>query len=153
VRGAAIGGGAEWAMIADFRVAGTDLKFSLPEVKYGLAVDQGGSYLATSLIGPARAKWLMMSGDSIDAKTAYEWGLVDFLFEPAEVDSKAFEMAAKIAKHSGPAVTSAKELVDELWSDGVRAAIRRECTNQIMLNGTDEFLAMREARRAERKAR
>jgi len=150
MKGAAVGGGAEWGLIADLRVAATDLKFALPEVKYALAVDQGGSYLATSLIGPSRTKWLLMSGDFIDAKTAYEWGLVDFLVSPEELDAKAFEMAAKIAKNPHKAVVSAKELVDELWSDGVRAAIRRECNNQLMLYGTDDFNALREARRSQR---
>jgi hypothetical protein len=59
-------------------------------------------------------------------------------------------MAAKIAKNPYKAVIAAKELVDELWSEGVRAAIRRECTNQLMLYGTDDFNALREARRTQR---
>ncbi|MGE0387877.1 MAG: enoyl-CoA hydratase/isomerase family protein [Gammaproteobacteria bacterium] len=153
VRGAAIGGGAELAMIADFRIGSTDLKFSLPECKYGLAVDQGGSALAASLIGPARTKYLLMSGDSIDGKTAYEWGLIDFLLPPEEVDAKAFEIAARIAKNPGRAVLAGKELVDELWADGIRAAIRRELTQQLALFASEDFLELREKRRTQAAAK
>jgi enoyl-CoA hydratase/carnithine racemase len=147
IKGATFGGGAELAMVADVRISSTDLKFSLPEVKYALAVDQGGSALAATLIGPARTKWLLMSGDTIDAKTAYEWGLADFLASPEELDAKAFEMAAKIAKNPAQAVLAAKELVDELWADTVRAAMRRELTNQLALFASEDFNALREKRR------
>lgn len=153
VKGGTIGGGAEIAMIADMRIGDTSLKFSLPEVKFGLAVDQGGSALATSLIGPSRTKWLIMSGEMVDAKTAYEWGLIDFLVSPEELDEKAFEMAAKIAANPYRAVCSAKELVDELWSDGVRAAMRRELTNQLALYASEDFLELREKRRQQRGAK
>ncbi|TAK98425.1 MAG: enoyl-CoA hydratase/isomerase family protein [Rhodospirillaceae bacterium] len=148
VKGAAIGAGAEMAMVADFRISATDLKFALPEAKYGLSVDQGGSALAASLIGPARTKYLLMTGNMIDAKTAYDWGLVDFLVSPEELDAKAFEMAASIANQpSYRAVMAAKELVDELWSDAMRAAMRRELLSQVALLGSEEFVEMREKRR------
>jgi enoyl-CoA hydratase/carnithine racemase len=153
VRGSALGGGAELAMIADIRVGSTDLKFALPEVKYALAVDQGGSALAASLIGPSRTKWLTMSGESIDGKTAYEWGLIDFLVSPEELDARAFEMAAKIAANPRRAVLAAKGLVDELWSDSVRAAIRRELTNQLALFGSEDFIELREKRRQQLAAK
>ena len=148
VRGAAIGAGAEIAMVADFRVSSTDLKFALPEAKYGLSVDQGGSALAASLIGPARTKYLLMTGNAIDAKTAYDWGLVDFLVSPEELDAKAFEIAVSIAKQvSYRAVMAAKQLVDEMWSDAMRAGMRRELISQVALLGSEEFVEMREKRR------
>jgi enoyl-CoA hydratase/carnithine racemase len=140
-------------LIADFRVASTDLKFALPEVKYSLTVDQGGSLLASTLIGPARTKYLLMTGDTIDAATAYDWGLVDFLVDPQALDEKAFAMAAQIAKNSRQAVLAAKTLVDEDWSDKVRAAIRRENTAQLALFASEEFLELREKRRAARAAK
>jgi enoyl-CoA hydratase/carnithine racemase len=152
-KGATMGGGAELALIADFRVSSTDLKFSMPEVKYSLAVDQGGSLLASTLIGPARAKYLLMTGDTIDATTAYDWGLVDFLVSPEALEAKAFSMAAQIAKNARQAVLAAKALVDEDWSDKVRAAIRRENTAQLALFASEEFLELREKRRAARAAK
>jgi enoyl-CoA hydratase/carnithine racemase len=153
VKGATIGGGAEMALVADFRLSSTDLKFSLPEVKYGLAVDQGGSELAASLIGPARTKYLLMTGDMINAQTAYDWGLVDFLLSPEELDAKAFEIAARIANNANRAVLAAKALVDESWSDAVRAAMRREFTNQLALFASEEFVEMRQKRRQQLAAK
>lgn len=148
VRGGAIGAGAEIALVCDFRVAATDLKFAMPEAKYGLSVDQGGSALAASLIGPARTKYLLMTGARIDARTAYEWGLVDFLVEPDALDATALDMALAIARQpSYRAVLNAKELVDELWSHEVRAAMGRELTAQVALLSSAEFVAMREKRR------
>jgi enoyl-CoA hydratase len=153
MRGGAIGAGAEMALVADFRVASTDLKFSLPEVNLGLAVDQGGSALCSTLIGPARTKYLLMTGNKIDAQTAYEWGLVDFLVSPEELDAKAFEMALAIAKQpSYRAVMASKELVDELWSDTVRAAMRRELTSTVALLYSEEFAETKEKLAAQRAA-
>ncbi len=146
VKGVTYGGGAEYALVADFRVSSTDLRFALPEVKYGLAVDQGGSALAATLIGPSRTKLLLMTGNTINAKTAYEWGLVDILAEPEELDNTAFELAAKIAKNPSRAVLAAKNLVNELWSDEIQAAIRRELTQQLALFASEDFLKLREQR-------
>jgi enoyl-CoA hydratase/carnithine racemase len=147
VQGNALGGGAEFALVCDMRVAADDLKMSLPEVKFGLAVDQGGSAMAWSLIGPSRTKWMLMTGDPVDAKLALDWGLVDFVAPRAELDAKTMEIATKIAKNSYRAVLAAKELVDELWQDDIRAAIRREFTNQMALFGSEEFAELREKRR------
>lgn len=148
MKGGTIGGGAEFALCCDIRVTSSELKFSLPEVKYGLAVDQGGSAMAASLIGPSRTKWLLMTGDVINAQTALDWGLADFMVAPEELDAKVMEIAAKIAANPQRAVLAAKELVDDLWADDVRAAIRRELTVQLALFGSEEFAELR-ARRQE----
>jgi enoyl-CoA hydratase/carnithine racemase len=147
VQGNALGGGAEFALLCDIRVAADDLKLSLPEVKFALTVDGGGSALAWSLIGPSRAKWLLMTGDAVDAKTALDWGLVDFVVPRAELDAKAMAMATKIAANSPRAVLAAKELADELWSDTIRAATRRELNALLTMYDTEEFIALREKRR------
>jgi enoyl-CoA hydratase/carnithine racemase len=152
VKGGTVGGGAELALCCDIRVSSTELKFSLPEVKFGLAVDQGGSALAASLIGPSKTKWLLMTGDTIGAQTALDWGLVDFLAAPEELDARVMEIAAKIAANPHRAVLAAKELVDELWADGVRAAVRRELTTQLALFASEEFAELRAKRQVATKA-
>lgn len=149
MKGGTVGGGAELALGCDIRVTSSELKFSLPEVKFGLAVDQGGSALLASLIGPAKTKWLLMSGDTIGAQTAMDWGLADFMVAPEELDAKVMEMAVRIAQNPHRAVLVAKELVDELWADGVRAAIRRELVAQLALFGSEEFAELRAKRQAQ----
>jgi enoyl-CoA hydratase/carnithine racemase len=153
MKGGTIGGGAELALCCDIRMSSTELTFSLPEVKFGLAVDQGGSALAASLIGPSKTKWLLMTGDAIGAQTALDWGLVDFLVAPEELDAKVLESAAKIAANPRRAVLAAKELVDELWADGVRAAVRRELTTQLALFASEEFAELRAKRQAAMRAK
>jgi enoyl-CoA hydratase len=153
MKGGTLGGGAEMALCCDIRVTSTDLKFALPECKFGLAVDQGGSALVASLIGPSKTKWLLMTGDTIDARTALEWGLADFMVEPDALDAKAMEIATKIAANPSRAVLAAKGLVDDLWAAGVRAAIDRELTMQLALYGSEEFAELRAQRQAALKAK
>lgn len=153
MKGGTVGGGAEFALCCDIRVSSTGLKFALPEVKFGLAVDQGGSALAAALIGPSKTKWLLMTGDTIDAQTALDWGLADFLVPPEALDSKVMEIATKIAANPSRAVLAAKDLVDELWADGVRAAIRRELTTQLALFASEEFMELRAKRQAAMQAK
>ena len=153
VKGAALGGGAEVAMVADIRVGTPSVKFALPEIDFGLCVDQGGSALAMSLIGPSKTKYLMLTGDRVKADQALEWGMLDFLVEEEELDAKVMEIAQKIAAKSWTAVLAAKGLVNELWRDEMRAAMRRELTQQLALYGSEEFEQLREARRAARAAK
>lgn len=148
LRGAVIGAGCEFAMAADIRIAAADTALALPEINYGLAVDQGGSALATSLIGPSRAKWMLMTGEKVDAQTALQWGLVDFVVPVEVLESRVRELASKIAAKPPRALRAAKELVDELWVDGIKAAIRRELNQQLALFASPDFIAARERRRA-----
>lgn len=153
VKGAALGGGAEIALVADIRIGTPSAKFALPEIDFGLCVDQGGSALAMSLIGPSKTKYLLLTGDRVKADQALEWGLLDFLVEEEELDDKALEMAKKIAAKPYTAALAAKGLVNELWRDDMRAAMRRELTQQLALYGSEEFLQLRDQRRAEREAK
>jgi len=153
LKGACYGGGAEYALVCDVRIAAPTTRIALPEVNYGLAVDQGGSALAASLIGPSRTKWMLMTGEPVDAQTALAWGLVDFVVPFEELDDHVQTLARKIASKPQRAVRAAKGLVDELWADGVRAAIRRELQQQLALFASEDFEALRERRRVEKAAK
>jgi len=153
LKGACYGGGAEYALVADVRIAAPTTRIALPEVNYGLAVDQGGSALAASLIGPSRTKWMLMTGDAVDAQTALGWGLVDFVVPLEELDEHVQGLARKIASKPWRAVMAAKGLVDELWADGVRAAIRRELQQQLALFASEDFEALRDKRQADKAAK
>jgi len=150
LKGAVIGGGAEYALAADIRIAAPDTKIALPEVNYGLAVDQGGSALLESLIGPSRTKLMLLTGRRVDAETALKWGLVDQIVAAEQLDEEVASLASEIAAKPWRAVTAAKELVDELWAPKIRAAIQRELVYQLALFGSEDFQALREARRMAR---
>jgi enoyl-CoA hydratase len=147
LKGAVYGGGCEYALVADIRIAAPTTRLALPEVNYGLSVDQGGSALAASLIGPSRTKWMLLTGDPIDAQTALSWGMVDFIVPLEELDTHVEALARKIVAKPWRAVLAAKNLVDEIWADGVRQAIRREFTQQLALFGSEDFLELREQRK------
>ncbi len=153
LKGAVYGGGCEYALVCDIRIAAPTTRMAMPEVNYGLAVDQGGSALAASLIGPSRTKWMLMTGEPVDAETALAWGMVDFIVPLEELDDHVDALARKIAAKPRQAMMAAKNLVDELWSDGVRAAIRRELQQQLALFASEDFEALREKRRADKAVR
>lgn len=76
VEGVALGGGLELAVCCDFIIAGERARFGLPEIKLGAIPAAGGTLRVTRLIGPVRARQLILLGDPVDAATALNWGLI-----------------------------------------------------------------------------
>jgi enoyl-CoA hydratase/carnithine racemase len=150
VKGYAIGGGFEQALAADMRVGSTDARCCLAEVKYGILPDTGGTQILSTLIGPARTKYMVMTGDYVDGKTAYEWGIFDFLEEPDNVDAKALAIAKTIASRSPAAVEMAKQLVDQMYVGDIANGIRQELLAQSVLFQTNDYKEQRAALREKR---
>ena len=108
VNGFALGGGNELAMACDIRVASTNAKFGQPEVSLGITAGYGGTQRMPRLIGPGKSRYLHFTGEMIDAATALEWGLVDFVVEPEELMPTVLDIAGKIAKQYQFAVRQVK---------------------------------------------
>ena len=85
VNGFALGGGCELAMACHFRVASENAKFGQPEVNLGLLPGYGGTQRLTQLIGKGRAIELLISGGMIDAPTALQYGLVNYVVSQEEL--------------------------------------------------------------------
>jgi enoyl-CoA hydratase len=151
VKGAVIGGGCETAMAADIRVSSTDLKMALPEINYGILPDTGGTQTLNALIGASRTKYMVMTGARIDAKTALEWGAVDFVVEPEELDARALEIAKELAGKPPIALAMAKQLIDQLQGPAIRAGIFQELLAQSALFKTEDYVEARAAHREKRK--
>lgn len=99
VNGVAAGAGASIAFACDMRVTVKDAKFIQAFVKVGLIPDSGACWLLPRLIGWGRAMNLAMTGDAIDAETAYQWGLVNCVKEtPEEARAAALELANRFAQ-------------------------------------------------------
>jgi enoyl-CoA hydratase/carnithine racemase len=150
VKGHVLGGAFEIALSADIRVASTDTSFGFPEIAFGLIADTGGTQLLTPLIGPSKAKYLLMTGRRIDADTALRWGLVDFVVAPAELDATALALAHELAASPPQAVAMIKQLVDHAWAGSIRAGIAQELLGQVALFAGEEHRAAKAARLAER---
>jgi enoyl-CoA hydratase len=113
VNGYALGGGCEVALACDIRIASTKAKFGQPEVNLGVTPGFGATQRLPRLIGAGLAKELLLTGDTIDAKRAYQIGLVNHVVEPEELLDKAFEMAQRIASKGQLAVRMTKQAVNE----------------------------------------
>src|SRR6476469_3469797 len=89
VNGFALGGGCELAMSCHFRIASENAKFGQPEVNLGLIPGYGGTQRLVQLIGKGRALELLMAASMIDANTALQYGLVNYVVKQEELLTKA----------------------------------------------------------------
>lgn len=151
LKGAVIGGGCETALACDIRVSDTTLKMAMPEIHYGILPDTGGTQLMTALIGPSRTKYMVMTGERIDAQTALDWGAVDFVVAPEELDARALEIAKKIAAKPPIALAMAKTMIDQGSAGTVRNGIAQELLAQTALFKTEDYAEARAALREKRK--
>lgn len=100
LNGVAAGAGASLAFAADFRILSADAGFNLAFTGIGLSCDTGASWTLPRLVGPARAKELMLLGGTIDAARAEQLGLASSVVDAAEFDSTVAELAGRLA--AGP---------------------------------------------------
>ena len=113
VNGYALGGGCELALACDFRVAAENAKFGQPEILLGIIPGGGGTQRLARLVGPSRAKDLILSGRQVGAEEAERIGLADRVVPAAEVLDTAIEWAAELAKGAVVAQGLAKSAIDE----------------------------------------
>ena len=141
VNGFALGGGCELALACDFIYASENARFGLPEVSLGVLPGFGGTQRLTRLVGRARAKELIFTGDMIDAAKAKEIGLVLDVVPLANLLGHARATLERVGKKGPLAVRRAKEAIDrgadleladgltierQLFSDLFDSADRRE---------------------------
>ena len=108
VNGAAIGGGFEMALAADFIYAVRDARFALTETSLGIMPGVGGTQNLPRAIGVRRAKEMVMTGRACDGETALRWGLVNELFDDGEkLREGVVGVAERIASNAPLAVRQA----------------------------------------------
>jgi len=107
VDGFALGGGFELALMADCLVLGVTARLGLPETNLGLIPGAGGTQRLLALAGRARASRLILTGETIDADTAYDWGIAGWRTEGAALP-EAEALAAKLASRAPLALRAAK---------------------------------------------
>ncbi|HQS70924.1 MULTISPECIES: crotonase/enoyl-CoA hydratase family protein [unclassified Novosphingobium] len=113
INGPAIGAGLDLACMADIRVASEKALFAESFVKLGLVPGDGGAWLLPRVIGMARASLMTLTGDTIDAAKALEYGLVSEVLPPEQVLPRAIAIARSIAANPGHATRMAKRLLRE----------------------------------------
>jgi enoyl-CoA hydratase len=112
VSGHALGGGCELAMAADFRIASESARFGLPEIKIGAFPGGGGTQRLARLIGVARAKEMILTGDPITAQEALAFGLVMKVTPKEKLLAEATLLADKLAALPRLALQASKMLIN-----------------------------------------
>lgn len=107
-----IGGGLALAVACDHRVAAENAHFRLPEVQLGMSMSWRSIPRITALLGPSRAKELVILGAKVSASSAYEWGLVDRLTTPGHAEGEAVSLAFEYSKLPPVAARMAKQSID-----------------------------------------
>ena len=118
VNGPAIGLGNDVACLADMRIAAENAIFGATFLKVGLVPGDGGAWILPRTIGMARAAELFFTGDTIDAATALQWGLVSKVVAPESLLAEAQALAAKICRQPPGVLRMTKKLMrDAISSD------------------------------------
>ena len=123
VTGYALGGGCELALCADLRIAGERAKLGQPEVLLGVIPGLGGSQRLPRLIGPSRAKDLILTGRFVGAEEALSLGMVNRVVADDAVYAEALALAAQLAGGAPLALAAAKRAID----NGLQADVITGC--------------------------
>ena len=126
VNGYCLGGGCELALACDIRIASENASFGQPEINLGIIPGGGGTQRLTRLVGEGRAMELILTGDIIDAKTAFAIGLVNHVVPADQLEAKTMEIANRIAEKGPIALRLAKEAVKLASRSNLDEGLRRE---------------------------
>ena len=126
VRGFALGGGCELAMMCDLIVAADNAQFGQPEIKLGIIPGAGGTQRLTRAVGKAKAMDLVLTGRMMDAQEAERSGLVARVVPLEGALDEAVAMAETIAGFSLPSMLMAKESVNRAFESPLAEGLRYE---------------------------
>ena len=126
VNGYCLGGGCEVALACDLRVASDKASFGQPEINLGIIPGGGGTQRLTRLVGEGKAMEMILSGEIIDAQTAFLIGLVNHVVAADQLETKTMEIANRIAEKSPIALRLAKEAVKLASRSNLDEGLRHE---------------------------
>lgn len=138
VNGYALGGGLELAVACDMIYASENARLGLPEVSLGVTPGFGGTQRLVRLVGKLRAKEMIFTGEMIDARRAFEIGLVNAVVPREKLLDHCKQVAEKVATRGPLAVARAKRLVERGYDIPLRAANRQEAESFALLFDTED---------------
>jgi enoyl-CoA hydratase/carnithine racemase len=146
IQGTAAGAGAVIALASDLRVGSEAAKFAFLFTKVGLTgADMGAAYLLPRVIGMSRATALLMLGESIDAATAYHYGLLNRVVPPDALDNAVMEWSRRLADGPALALSMTKRMLNNEWNMDLHSAIEAEAQAQALLMMGEDHRAFYEA--------
>jgi enoyl-CoA hydratase len=126
INGYCLGGGCEVALACDIRVASEKASLGQPEINLGIIPGGGGTQRLTRLVGEGKAMEMILSGEIIDAQTAFTLGLVNHVVPADQLETKTMSIANRIAEKSPIALRMAKEAVKLASRSNLDEGLRRE---------------------------
>jgi enoyl-CoA hydratase/carnithine racemase len=119
IHGYCIGGGTGLALACDLRFADDRVRMAITPSKLGLVYSLESTKRVVDLVGPSRAKWILMSGQQMKGQKVLELGLVDELTIPDELAGMTYDFAHLIASRAQFSVRSAKTIVGRVLAGQV----------------------------------
>jgi 2-oxoglutaroyl-CoA hydrolase len=139
IDGLCFGGGLEFALACDFRIATSRSSFGFPEITLGALPGSGGTQRAVRLVGLTRAKMLVLTGRAIQAEDAEKWGLVSEVVEPDRLDGVVGELADRLRSLSPVAVKFAKAVLNKALDGSFANGVEMEGKSMAILCGMEDF--------------
>ncbi|MGA7862227.1 MAG: enoyl-CoA hydratase/isomerase family protein [Thermoplasmata archaeon] len=138
VHGICVGGGSEIVEACDFVIASDDAKFGQPEINLGVMPGWGGTQRLPRRIGPQQARGWVMLGRSIDARSAFDHGLIWKLVPRAELMAEAMRLASELAQKPPLALAAAKYALNDAIDRGLTRGLAFERRLWSQLFGTPD---------------
>jgi enoyl-CoA hydratase/carnithine racemase len=151
VLGFAIGGGTQVAVACDLRVCDTTAAFGVTPAKLGIVYALGSTARLVETVGAAWARWILLTGDLLDAEQALRIGLVHELLAPAEVEERSYALARTLSERARVSLTGGKALIERAFAgrleedDDVRSLYEQSWTSAEYAEGVAAFLGKRKA--------
>jgi len=138
INGFALGGGCELALACDLRYASSTARLGQPEINLGLIPGWGGTQRLARVCGLGFAKELILTGRPVDASEAERRGLVNAVYDPAELMQRTLETARLLASKSPVALAYAKEAANLALQGSHDAGLTQEASFFAMLFSTED---------------
>lgn len=140
VNGAAMGGGACIAAACDFRVGAEDCRVGYPEVGLGMNLSWTALPMCVHLVGPARAKRMVILAEKLGAQTLLEWGFLDEVVPVAQLMEAAQAMARKYAAQPPIAAQMVKRSVNAIATAMDQAVMHMDADQFLLTTQTKDYL-------------
>jgi enoyl-CoA hydratase/carnithine racemase len=146
LKGWALGGSFERALLCDIRIASSDTKMALPEVGHGVIPDSGGTARIFQMAGHGLAADMALTGRVISAEEALKHGIVSRVVAPEALDDEALALAHEIAKRSPLAVKFSRAVLSGLATPEVERSMHEEMLGQTVVFGSEDYKELKAAR-------
>jgi len=138
VHGVCYGAAFETILACDIRVASEDARFAIPEVRFGLSPDMGGSQRLPRLVGPGQAKRLILACEEIDAQEAKEIGLIEIVVPRENLYERAEKLAKRIINNPPWAVRFGKKAINASMDSSIAGGLLLEQIQSVFCCGTED---------------